>query len=319
MNQAWLQILRDRGTYSFPHLWRWTSWGNAGLFLSLLGTAWLVLKDKLFGQYNDSLKMFLKICAGLFIFNFLITAIVPVISLIQLQLVRTVNFVFIISLIAFAAAAYEVISYGHWIIKLVGLLAVTAVFFWGDHLTGWHFLAICSVPALLVFSPALTRFKTRRFSYLNLFLVFVLSVGLVIKLLIIKPQVFWPYYLHYPNVSISVADFPGWLAAQIWAKQNTPPEAIFLTPPDLHGWRSFSQRSIVGDLKDGAVIFYTWDYTKLWQEKIWSLKNYAQFREQDFLKIQQQYTFQYIIVTGSHPALNFPLVYQNRDFLIYKI
>jgi len=53
-------------------------------------------------------------------------------------------------------------------------------------------------------------------------------------------------------------------------------------------------RSIVGDSKDGAVVFYTWEYTKLWQDKMVTLKNFTQFREQDFIKIQQQYPFQNI-------------------------
>lgn len=318
-NQAWLEILRTRGSYSFPHLWRWTGWGNFGLFLSLLGTSWLVLKDKLFSKYDYPMKLFLKICAGLFLFNFIITAIVPVIGLIQLQLVRTVNFIFIIALITFAGAAHRVINNGHWSLKLAGLLAVTGVYLWGDHLTGWHFVIIWTLPAILILFPRLLRLKSRRFSHLNLFLILVISVNLFIKLLIIKPQVFWPYYWHYPNVSINVTDFPNWLAAQTWARQNTPPETVFLTPPSSSGFRSFSQRSIVGDSKDGAAVFYTWEYTKLWQDKMEVLKNYTQFREPDFLKIQQQYPFQYLIVTSSHPALNFQLVYKNSDFLIYKI
>jgi hypothetical protein len=318
-NQAWLEILRERGTYSFPHLWRWTSWGNFGLFLSLLGTSWLVLKDKLFSKYAYEMKLFLKICAGVFLFNFVITAIVPIIGLIQLQLVRTVNFIFIIALITFAAASYQLISFGPRLVKLAGLLAVTGIYFWGDHLTGWHFVIIWTLPALLILFPRLLKLKSQRFSHLSLFLILVLLVNLFIKLIIIKPQVFWPYYWHYPNVSISVTDFPNWLAIQVWAKQNTPPETVFLTPPSLHGFRSFSQRSIIGDLKDGAVVFYTWEYTKLWQDKMVTLKNYTQFRESDFIKIQQQYPFQYLIVASSHPALNFPLVYRNSDFFIYKI
>lgn len=318
-NQDWLEILRSRGSYSFPHLWRWTGWGNFGLFISLLGTSWLVLKDKLFSKYTYEMKLFLKICTGLFIFNFIITAVIPVISLIQLQLVRTVNFIFVIALISFAAANYKLISYSHWVVKLSSLLAITGVYFWGDHLTGWHFVIIWTLPVLLILFPKLLKLKSRRFFHLNLFLILILLVNLFIKLLIIKPQVFWPYYWHYPNALISVTDFPNWLAAQTWAKQNTPPETIFLTPPNFSGFRSFSQRSIVGDSKDGAVIFYTWEYTKLWQDKMEVLKNYTQFRESEFIRVQQQYPFQYLIVTSSHPALNFQLVYKNSNFLIYKI
>ncbi|MBU1322655.1 hypothetical protein KKE48_02190 [Patescibacteria group bacterium] len=318
-NQTWLETLRDRGTYSFPHLWRWTGWGNFGLFLSLLGTAWLVLKDKLFSKYAYEMKLFLKICAGVFLFNFVITAIVPIIGLIQLQLVRTVNFIFIIALITFAAATYRLITFGRWQVKLLALLAITGVYFWGDHLTGWHFVIIWALPAILILFPRLLKLKSRKFSHLNLFLILVLLVNLFIKLLIIKPQVFWPYYFHYPNVYISVTDFPNWLATQVWAKQNTPPETVFLTPPNFSGFRSFSQRSIVGDGKDGAVVFYTWEYTRLWQDKMEVLKNYTQFRESDFLKIQQQYPFQYLLVTSNHPVLDFQLVYKNSDFLVYKI
>lgn len=42
-----------------------------------------------------------------------------------------------------------------------------------------------------------------------------------------------------------------WTEVQHWAAER-PRDAVFLVPPDTEGFRNFSERSIVGDHKDGA-------------------------------------------------------------------
>jgi hypothetical protein len=49
----------------------------------------------------------------------------------------------------------------------------------------------------------------------------------------------------------------AWREAQAWAREHTPPGTYFLTPPYIAGWRVGSHRPTFGELKDGALLFYT--------------------------------------------------------------
>lgn len=317
VNQPWLETLQRRGTYSFPHLWRWTGWGNLSLFLSLLGTAWLVLKKRLFGQHGGIIKIFLGICGGLFLLHFIISALIPIPALIQLQLLRSLNYIFILSLISFAAATHSLISNGQWLVKIPAFLAITGVYLWGDHLTGWHFLAIWILPLFLILWPSCLK-KTNKLEVLPIIII-ALIAHLFVRLIIVKPQIKLPYYFYYPNALISLDNFSDWFSLQEWVKQNTPLTSTFLIPPNLAGFRNFSERGIVTDVKDGGLIFYSPEYAKVWQQRINDIKNYDQLNQQQFIDLNQKYNFQYIIVEVDHQQLTFPLVYKNKKFLIYKI
>lgn len=317
VNQSWLSTLQHRGTYSFPHLWRWTGWGNLGLFLSLLGTSWLVLKHRLFGRFNGLMKIFLSICAGLFLVHFIISALIPIPELIQLQLLRSLNYIFILALISFSAAAYDLISRRRWLIKLLALISLAGVYFWGDHLTAWHFLAIWPLPLVLLFCPGILK-RTIPFKPVPI-LIAVLLGHLFVRLIIVQPQINLPYYFYYPNALITLDNFSEWLALQDWVRQNTPVNAVFLTPPKLAGFRNFSERGIVTDIKDGGLTFYSPIYAQEWQTRITSLTNYRQFNEAAFSQLNELYPFQYLVVEANHQPLNFNLVYQNQKYLLYQL
>lgn len=49
---------------------------------------------------------------------------------------------------------------------------------------------------------------------------------------------------------------PGWIDVQRWARDHTAPDALFIVPPDLSGFRILSERSIYGDWKDGTQMFF---------------------------------------------------------------
>ncbi|MCC7483945.1 MAG: hypothetical protein IT529_03055 [Burkholderiales bacterium] len=54
--------------------------------------------------------------------------------------------------------------------------------------------------------------------------------------------------------------YADYKAAQLWARENTPPASLFMADPGHHyGWRDFSQRSSFGTLHEW--LFTTWVYT----------------------------------------------------------
>ena len=320
INQSWLNTLKQRGTYSFPHLWKWTGWGNLALFLSLLVSGYLSLKHNIFGKYLSLIKNFIIICFSLFLFHFLISTLIPIPQLIQLQLLRSLNFVFVISLIVFAATIFKLIATGDHLYQLTAIIAMLGVYFWADHLTAWHFIAILSLPLSLLIKPIKSKLKPKLASKLIFKLIFLISLShLIFQLAIVKPKINLPFYFHYQNPLIKLDHFSSWLEIQTWAKNNTDIESVFLTPPHLAGFRSFSNRSIIGDLKDGGLTFYSADYALSWQQKMDRMQNYSDFNQTDFNKVNQIYPFEYLVVTSNHQLLNFPLVYQNSAFRIYQL
>jgi hypothetical protein len=45
-----------------------------------------------------------------------------------------------------------------------------------------------------------------------------------------------------------------WIGVQLWAKENTPIDAMFITPPYLQGFRIYSERGAVAEWKDDSSI-----------------------------------------------------------------
>jgi len=316
-NLSWMNTLRKRGTYSFPHLWKWTGWGNLVLFLSLLATSWFVLKDKIFNKHTKIIKQFLFICSGLFLFHFIISAIIPTPVLIQLQLLRSLNYIFILALISFSVLNYKFLVSQSKLFYISSLIAVTAVFLWGDHLTIWHFLGIWSLSLLIFLKKPQFKKQVNQKLFFPLIIIILFSL-LFYKLFIIKPKINLPYYFYYPNALIKIDDFDDWLDIQIWAKNNTTENKVFLTPPQQAGFRSFSQRSIVGDRKDGGGIFYSPQYAQLWQQRMQDIKNFNQITEVQANQLKVKYQYDYLVVFSTHQPLDFIQAYRNKNFIIYK-
>ncbi len=320
INQPWLNTLKQRGTYSFPHLWKWTGWGNLALFLSLLASGYLALRQNIFGKYLRLINKFIFICFSLFIFHFIISVLIPIPQLIQLQLLRSLNYIFIISLIVFAATIFQLFASHNRIYKLTASIALLGVYFWADHLTIWHFLAIWTLPLVLLIKPLKHKLKPQLASQTVFKLIFLISLfHLLFQLVMVKPSINLPFYFHYPSPLVNLDHFSSWLDIQIWAKNNTTEDKIFLTHPQQSGFRNFSQRSIVGDLKDGGLIFYSSDYARNWQGKMNDLQNFSQFNTNDFNNLKQKHSFDYIVVAKNHQLVNIQLIYQNNNFSVYKI
>ena len=109
-----------------------------------------------------------------------------------------------------------------------------------------------------------------------------------------------------------------WIDLQLWARNNTPKDAIFLVPPNQTGFRIFSQRSIVTDTKDGAVVIYSPFYANYWRQLMDDLENYHTFKEEEFAILQKKYKNEYVVTLKEH-NLNFLPFYKNDSFNVFKI
>lgn len=108
-----------------------------------------------------------------------------------------------------------------------------------------------------------------------------------------------------------------WIKVQEWARQNTNPKDKFLVPPGETGFRIFSHRPIVGDIKDGAVVMYDRNYALYWYNVWHDLEKFPDFSENEFLALKEKYAYDYMVTTKSK-KLNFEIVYQNQKYIVYR-
>ena len=126
-----------------------------------------------------------------------------------------------------------------------------------------------------------------------------------------------------------------WINVQIWAKENTSTETVFITPPYLEGFRIHSQRGIVAEVKDGAPGIYAIKFAIKWWHRMNDLgyknlsitvldfapeckQGYNALSEIQLVSLGEKYKVSYVVVEKPR-ELNFKLVYQNEHFKVYSI
>lgn len=130
---------------------------------------------------------------------------------------------------------------------------------------------------------------------------------------------------------------------QIWAKNNTSKDAVFITPPALWWfysleWRVISERSTVSTLSELLEGAFLPSYTSYWRPRFEDvapgamskfsedpLKNikitknaYNSLTEKDILRISQKYRAKYFVSDQTN-QYKFLVMYHNTSFVIYKI
>ena len=133
-----------------------------------------------------------------------------------------------------------------------------------------------------------------------------------------------------------------WTQTQDWARENTPKDAMFITPPQifLHyipDWRTFSERRTLATLVEIYMIPHP-SYIPYWQERFEAIapgaidkfnSNYfdtlnttrAAFyslKPEDYLRVAQKYNVRYLVVEKPH-LQPFNVVYQNEGFVVYDL
>ncbi len=135
----------------------------------------------------------------------------------------------------------------------------------------------------------------------------------------------------------------AWYDAQIWARENSPKDAVFIAPPYFwwfyeSEWRVFSERSSLVSLSDLLEVALAPSYTSDWKARFAKVAPgaLAQLNGDDFqnrgiveqafystsdqavLRAACQYHATYLVVEKPH-LRNFQSVYENRQFVIYAL
>jgi hypothetical protein len=112
----------------------------------------------------------------------------------------------------------------------------------------------------------------------------------------------------------------AWRDAQNWVRLNTPRSAVVLTPPSETGFRVFSERTVVGEWKDGTQQYFDDAFVREWGARMEALggEQFPQLSDEQLLSLARRYGASYIVlpVKGKHPGL--ADVYKNRSFVVYR-
>ncbi len=145
-----------------------------------------------------------------------------------------------------------------------------------------------------------------------------------------------------PRVQVEARRDP-WYAAQVWARDHTLKQAVFMTPPQIHGffvpgWRVYSERATVVTLYDVIDIGYTPSYLDTWRPRFEAVAPgaLARFRgnpaenaalaasafygltDAQMLAVARQYGASYLVVERPH-LRPWPVAYANQAYVIYDL
>lgn len=134
-----------------------------------------------------------------------------------------------------------------------------------------------------------------------------------------------------------------WVDVQLWAKENTPVDAYFITPPHIFSeyvpdWRVFSERSTVVTLPELAEVPFYPDYLPDWEARfedvapgaisrfnynrftsvVYTAEAFYSLSSDDLLRVARKYHTPYLVVEKPH-LHDFPLAYQNAEFVVYDL
>lgn len=134
-----------------------------------------------------------------------------------------------------------------------------------------------------------------------------------------------------------------WKETALWARDHTPKEALFITPPEKWGiyeadWRAFSERGTIVTQMDLLMVALAPQYTPVWQERFdlvapgarqqfrgnvfenfqISRTAYYTLSEEDFLAVARKYGASYLVVEKPQRR-DFSVVYENGKFIIYDL
>ncbi|MCD6595934.1 hypothetical protein J7L68_09730 [bacterium] len=158
-------------------------------------------------------------------------------------------------------------------------------------------------------------------------LVLIFGVGLILKI-DRKIKLFPIYALLIIAIFRSIVGGPftvqdkQWVDIQKWAVKNTSADAIFLTPPEIDGFRVYSMRSIVFDWKSGpGVDLEWWKRLQDFHPKSYTSDalgdSYRKMSINEKITIAKKYNARYIVVSNLNDFTGEP-VYSNNKWSIYE-
>ncbi len=309
LDPQWLTIIRQRLPFAVLSRWDVLDWGNVGFFAILGASVW-IFKRTLVSCNQHVLRAVGIATAAAFVVPALgeIFSIAP---LIQVQFARSLTLTVVLILILFSSVLYSLCTRPHRL-GIGTLLALISVSYPIPQLA-----TAVALVLLLLFIPQVRshidrgRAATRR---IRPVLFFALTLALHALLLAIgyrrDPDPHWLLKADTNN---------PWIQVQRWAKEYTVKDALFLTNPYHSGFRVFSERSPVVEYKDGTASIFSREKGLVWRDRLEKAQDAETLTIEHIRSLQQTLHFDYIVRSRQSSALSLPPIYQNADYIVYRL
>jgi hypothetical protein len=113
-----------------------------------------------------------------------------------------------------------------------------------------------------------------------------------------------------------------WTTVQEWVRLHTDVDSILLTPPEIQGFRVFSERGIVGEWKDGTQQFFSPSYAIEWWQRMQALGGgaggYGSLGTDDLVRLARTYGARWIVCRREQRVSLRP-AYADQAFAVYPL
>jgi hypothetical protein len=334
VNDLWLPLMHVRSAqHSFPFTWWRPGEQDVPRFLAVLALAGLSLSLLPPGPATRKTLRLTGGVAILFIIGIVFTEVWPNALVIRAQLFRSSRFLMILALACMAAGCRRGWSRSLLRGHIVEFTSATLIF------------ACLAIPPWLVLLPWVLLFATlaalfnRRLLWQQAALIgfaglVCLAAWRTIDFVVpgLSPGFSWKALAswHRPVAG----NEPDWIDAQLWARAHTPPDALFLTPAQVNGFRVHSQRSIVGEWRDGTQLYFSTAYAQPWWERMNALqpgmrlapdgqhllvqgRSISQLSDQQIIDLADRFEADFVVLGAETPRTLVEL-YRNSKWAIYR-
>ncbi|MEI6084953.1 MAG: DUF6798 domain-containing protein [Verrucomicrobiota bacterium] len=313
----WFQLMHIRsGHHSFPFQWWRAGQADVPRFLLILALAGVAM-SLVPGPHVRKTLLLTAGIALMFVAGILFSEVWPNALVIRAQLFRSSRFLMIIALAYIAAGCVRARGW-----ELIGAALVVAC------LAAPPWLILLPVTLLVTTLLALSH---RRLLWQQATLV---GSALLVTLAAWRTIDFVPvgfaWNFHRPESS----NDPGWIDAQLWAREHTARDALFLTPAQMSGFRIYSQRAVVGEWRDGTQLYFSARFAGPWWERMEALqpgmriapdgrrllvqgRSLSQLDDEQILVLAKRSAVDYVVL-ASDPPRKLVTAYRNPQWTIYR-
>lgn len=327
LTPTWIELLRLRSSqHSFPLSWPVTDFAAFGLWIWLAGLGWWPLRRSDEGRWLVGPALVVGLLA---VIGFMGAEVWPVGPILRWQVFRSTRLLTVLALPL--VARWFLTSWDRGglaragsLVTLLALFAPLPAAWITGVLVGPLLVGLASWAPLdgLARAVAGQIARTRRLR-LGRFLAWPAAVRWTAAGLLLALLVSGAAALTQPRVPADL--LAAWRDVQIWARENTPVDAVFITPPYYYGFRVESQRTVVGEWKDGTQQYFSVPYTALWWQRMQDLHaagasdiRYNDLDATALAAIAAKYQADFVVFFIER-ELPFPVVYRNQWFRVYQV